>query len=144
MAGDAAIALEQLIAALRIAGDRVPLAAQIAVERRVGRQEGAFEGCDRVEHPRPIGACAIGRRERLTIAWVAVELGEQFGPGGVHQARVEQDRVGLLNGRFWPSKPGERARLSSPPSSRWWHAAQAIVSLCESLGSKNSRSPRRA
>src|SRR6185437_1966711 len=39
MAGDAAIALEQLVAALRIAGDRVPLAAQIAVERRVGRQE---------------------------------------------------------------------------------------------------------
>src|SRR6185437_5284742 len=50
---------------------------------------------------------------------------------------------GVLNGRSWPSKPGERARLSSPPSSRWWHAAQATVSLCESLGSKNSRSPRR-
>src|SRR5262249_4669122 len=96
MAGGAAIALEQPVALLLVARDGGRIAAQVAVEARVGRLERALEADERVQHLSRNEVSPIDGGEGASIAVIAAQLFEQLRPRRVHDARIEQRRRILL------------------------------------------------
>lgn len=96
VAGDAAERREPAIALLLVPRNRVARPAEKAVEARVRGDERALIGGERVQHRLPLGRRAVDRLESFEVARIGAQLGEQLVPTGVHDARVEQDRLVLL------------------------------------------------
>ena len=90
MAGDAAIVLEQLVAALFLRRDGIALPAQVAVEARIGRYQRALEGRKGIQHVSRRGIAAIDRGEGLPVGRIGAQFGEQLCPGRVHEMGIEQ------------------------------------------------------
>ena len=61
MAGNAAVGLEQLVAACLFGGDGIALAAQITVEAGVGRKQRALKRRQRIENVLAFGPAAVKR-----------------------------------------------------------------------------------
>ena len=106
MAGDAAVGLEQLVATLLLGPDGIAFAAQIAIERRPGRDQGTLEGGQRIENEWPRRRsghrCSV---ERVPVRLIRAQLRKQCRPARAHQPRVEQHRLGLLL---------QRAKIATP------------------------------
>src|SRR5262249_54079227 len=96
MAGDAAVGLEQLIAAPLLRTDGIALAGEPAIERRARRQQGTLEGGEAGQAERWRRRRALGRGELVLVRLIGLQLRNQRLPARAHQPRIEQDGFGLL------------------------------------------------